>query len=333
MAAQAAVDAIFRAAREGDAVDVARRLALEPDLLESMTTLNGGSVSLVYQAAFNGHADVVRVLIGKGADFNSKTRYGMTPIDAAVWRGHEEVVDLLLGAGAELTQTGYTTLLRACGVRHWSMTRRLIKHMSREGLNARRPYDGCTALLLACYCGQAEVTRALLLAGAHDTIASDRGTTPRHEAQRPGFHPCKTVFQVRPWTLSKTQGRRGVLILDLIMVILSAFCVWQWWDGEPERAYALHLARRVHEDTASQQQPPTDPVPAYMRQRVERGEQLPLVQLQAGNERRTTRALAKRYRGHSEEELSEEEKGAMLKYAMQDLAQELYIELMAGFHK
>jgi hypothetical protein len=74
-------------------------------------------------------------------------------------------------------------------------------------------------------------------------------------------------------------------------------------------------------------------VPAYLRQRVERGEQLPRVQLQAGNERRTTRALAKRYRGHSEEELSEEEKGAMLKYAMQDLAHELYIELLAGFHK
>jgi hypothetical protein len=43
--------------------------------------------------------------------------------------------------------------------------------------------------------------------------------------------------------------------------------------------------------------------------------------------------LARRYRGNSEEELSAEEKGAMLKYAMQDLAQELYIELLAGFHK
>jgi hypothetical protein len=43
--------------------------------------------------------------------------------------------------------------------------------------------------------------------------------------------------------------------------------------------------------------------------------------------------LAKRYGGSSEEELSNEEKGAMLKYALQDLAQELYIELLAGFYK
>jgi hypothetical protein len=43
--------------------------------------------------------------------------------------------------------------------------------------------------------------------------------------------------------------------------------------------------------------------------------------------------LAKRYRGHSEEELSEEERDATLKYAMEDLAQELYIELLAGFYK
>jgi hypothetical protein len=43
--------------------------------------------------------------------------------------------------------------------------------------------------------------------------------------------------------------------------------------------------------------------------------------------------LAKIYRGSSEAELSEEERDATLKYAVQDLAQELYIELLAGLHK
>jgi hypothetical protein len=33
------------------------------------------------------------------------------------------------------------------------------------------------------------------------------------------------------------------------------------------------------------------------------------------------------------DELSKEEVNAMLKYTIQDLAPELYIELMAGFHK
>jgi ankyrin repeat protein len=153
--------------------------------------------SLVYVAAFTGHADVMRVLIGKGADVNSKPQGGWTPIDEAVWRGHEEVVDLLLGAGAELTQTGDTTLMMAGGDDRLGMIRRLLRHMRGEGLNVRAPYHGSTALMLACLAEQAEVTRALLLAGADDTIADARGRTPRQEAQRPGFHPCKAVFQVR----------------------------------------------------------------------------------------------------------------------------------------
>jgi cytohesin len=194
MAVQAAIDAIFRAACKGDAVDVARRLGLQPDLLESRTTSYAGS--LVYQAAVNGHADVIRVLIGKGADVNSKSQYSWTPIDAAVWGGHEEVVDLLLGARAELKQTGWTTLMRACAVGHLGVILRLLQYMRVEGLNVRRPHTGSTALILACIYRQVKVTRALLLAGADDTIADDRGRTPRQIAQRSRFHPCRAVFQV-----------------------------------------------------------------------------------------------------------------------------------------
>jgi ankyrin repeat protein len=195
MVLQAAIHAIFEAAMKADAGDVARRLDLQPDLLELKATPNGRS--LVYAAAVNGHADVMRVLIGKGADVNSKHQGGTSPIDMAVSFGREEVVDLLLGAGAELTQTGWTTLMRACCLRRLGVIRRFIQYMRGEGLNVRDAYRGRTALMLACLREQAEVTRALLLAGADDTIADNRGRTPRQEAHRPGFHPCKTVFQVR----------------------------------------------------------------------------------------------------------------------------------------
>jgi ankyrin repeat protein len=194
MAVQATVEAIFRAAMKGDAGDVARRLNLEPDLLESRTPSYSGS--LVFEAAFSGHADVMRVLIGKGADVNATGQCGTTPIDAAVLAGHREVVDLLLEAGAELTQMGYTTLMTAFDFRRWSTMRRLLQHMSREGLNVRGPNGGSTVLMLACIYRQVEVTRALLVAGADDTIADDRGITPRQVAQRSRFHPCRAVFQV-----------------------------------------------------------------------------------------------------------------------------------------
>jgi ankyrin repeat protein len=203
MAVQAAVKAIFRAAREGDACDVARRLDLQPDLLESKERLYG--CSLVHEAACNGHADVTRVLIGKGADVNSKPQYGSAdaaaPIDAAVWHGHEEVVGLLLEAGAELTQTIHTTLMRACEGDNLGVLRRLLQHMRGEGLNVRASCRGHTALMIACLFGQAEVTRVLLVAGADETIPSDEGITPRQVAQHSRFHPCRAVFQVGALTL------------------------------------------------------------------------------------------------------------------------------------
>jgi ankyrin repeat protein len=194
MAAQPNVQDLFRAAREGDAGDVARRLDLEPDLLDSKEPIHARS--LVYAAAVNGHADVMRVLIGKGADVNSKGQYSQIPIEAAASGGHEEVVDLLLGAGAELKQTGWTTLMMACKRDNLGVIRRLLQHMRGEGLNVRAPYHGWTALMLACLVEQAEMTRALLLAGADDTIADNSGFTPREIAQQSRVHPCRAVFQV-----------------------------------------------------------------------------------------------------------------------------------------
>jgi hypothetical protein len=46
-----------------------------------------------------------------------------------------------------------------------------------------------------------------------------------------------------------------------------------------------------------------------------------------------TRASAKRERGAPLGGASEEEKGAMLKYVLNDLGPELYIEFFEGFHK
>lgn len=90
-----------------------------------------------------------------------------------------------------------------------------------------------------------------------------------------------------------------------------------------ERAYALLRARRVHEDRTSRQQAPAGVVPAYLRQRVERGEQLPRVQLRSGVSERRCR----------EEDYGppDTEKRIIIDYAMHDLAPELFIELLAGF--
>jgi len=48
---------------------------------------------------------VVKLLLEKGAELESKDKYGRTPLSYAAWNGHEAVVKLLLEKGAELGST------------------------------------------------------------------------------------------------------------------------------------------------------------------------------------------------------------------------------------
>ena len=53
-------------------------------------------------AAEGGHKAVVKLLLEKGADMESKDDYGQTPLSWAAEGGHEAVVQLLLEKGADI---------------------------------------------------------------------------------------------------------------------------------------------------------------------------------------------------------------------------------------
>lgn len=108
----------------------------------------------------------------------------------------------------------------------------------------------------------------------------------------------------------------------------------QWYEGEVERAYHLHRARRVCEAHRDHQLFPTAAVPEYVRGRAAAGLQLPEVEVLAMPERPMTRA-AKRKRQQREEGgqqgpavVSEEERRSTLCWVVEDLNPELYLELM-----
>lgn len=52
-------------------------------------------------AAFLGHADMVRLLVFNGMDYDIVDRYSMTPIMHAAANGHHDTVKVLLDIGAE----------------------------------------------------------------------------------------------------------------------------------------------------------------------------------------------------------------------------------------
>ena len=50
---------------------------------------------------FMGYKEVVKLLIDKGADINSKNDDGFTPLDMASQEGHNYIVELLKKNGAK----------------------------------------------------------------------------------------------------------------------------------------------------------------------------------------------------------------------------------------
>ena len=47
-------------------------------------------------ASFNGHPDVVQLLLNYNADPNVKRKYGLTALRLATEKGHDEVVSILM---------------------------------------------------------------------------------------------------------------------------------------------------------------------------------------------------------------------------------------------
>jgi ankyrin repeat protein len=60
---------------------------------------NGATPAIV--AAFEGHEEVVKMLLEAGADVNAKDTEGNTALSLATARGHQEVVKLLKSKGAK----------------------------------------------------------------------------------------------------------------------------------------------------------------------------------------------------------------------------------------
>jgi ankyrin repeat protein len=164
--------------------------------------------SLLYGAAREGHTDVARVLLARGADVNRGDSIGRTPIHAAALNGYDEMAILLLRAGADIrlreNLNVWTALKAACHNGHLGVTQLLLRHMRGEGLD-ERDGNGYTALWWASNGRHAEICRALLLAGADHTIADNYGVTPRQIAQQgEDGNPCTTVFEVGGLTTSHT---------------------------------------------------------------------------------------------------------------------------------
>ena len=131
-------------------------------------------------AAMNGHEVVVKLLLDKGAELETKdTEYRRTPLSYAARSGHEAVVKLLLDKGAELetkdTEYGRTPLAWATENGYEAVVKLLLE----EGAELdTKSNNGRTPLSWAVRNRHEAVVKLLLEEGAELDTKDNYGRTP-----------------------------------------------------------------------------------------------------------------------------------------------------------
>jgi len=145
---------------------VTRMLEMRSIDVEAKMSYEEGGYTCLMEAAFNGHLDVCRLLIDKGAHIEAKNRYGRTPLHYAAANGHLEIVRLLYDLGADIEardDEGCRSLHYSAYNGRISIVKELIEDRNAE-INARIN-DGRIALGLAKQEGKEEISAYLTSRG------------------------------------------------------------------------------------------------------------------------------------------------------------------------
>jgi ankyrin repeat protein len=218
---------IFRAISLGDANEVMRLLNTDPSLLEGVD-MSGGTygyrMTPLIQAARAGQLEIVKLLIGKGADIHATTSRSETALHWAASRGHEEVVAYLLDNGAQTSHQdsiGHTPLMSAVKNGRTRVALRILDYMGGQGLEACCPYGGYTALHLAIFEGLTDLVAVLLTHGAYADTTSRGGTSALQTAVGQGHLEIVKLLvdSLGPQALHQVDPRRG----SLLHIALNAY--------------------------------------------------------------------------------------------------------------
>ena len=142
---------------------------------------NRWSQSPLFFAVYNGHKDMVQLLLDKGADINTVNIFGRTPLHHAAEYGKIDAAGLLISLGAK------PQLTKAAANRQ----EKIINGLLQAGVDPDiTDLHGQTALMHASILGHMNVVKILLQWGANPNKEDLQGQTPLHKAAIWG---CKNV--------------------------------------------------------------------------------------------------------------------------------------------
>ena len=184
-------------------------------------------------ASHKGHNEVVRLLLGAGAETNLAAADGYTALMAASYEGHNEVVRLLLDAGAE-TNLAATDGLQCLDTSFsQKATMRLFGYCWMPvPIRILAATDGYTALMAASCEGHNEVVRLLLDAGAETNLAATDGYNALILASRKGHNEVVRLLldAGADKNLAATDGYTALMAashnghIEVVRVLLAAGC-------------------------------------------------------------------------------------------------------------
>ncbi|MCP5050538.1 MAG: hypothetical protein GY940_25460 [bacterium] len=185
--------AIHKAAKDGDLDTIKKLLSRDPKLLNSGNQLNQTPLLI---SSFMGNMEVVKFLLGKGADVNKQDSFGGSPLHMAVLGNQKAAVELLLAKGANVnaaSRNGKIPLQMAFEREYTDIIELFLK----RGLEINRPMDkiGRTLLHRAAVLGKAKVVEFLLEKGADIDAKDKRERTPLDLATIRGFEGVMQVLK------------------------------------------------------------------------------------------------------------------------------------------
>lgn len=177
-------------------------------------------------AARGGQVEVARMLLARGADINTWTRWNETALHAAAEAGKADMVTFLLQMGADVNDQGgggRTPLHEAAREGHVEVARRLLAAGAR--VDQESMYEG-TALHVAARAGKTEMVRLLVEAGADLEVGDVCRETPLQNAVRGGhLAACRLLVEkgARLWPGSDDKDALRVAVVENEPEILKVF--------------------------------------------------------------------------------------------------------------
>jgi ankyrin repeat protein len=258
---------LLNAANIGDLTDAQAALAEGADINTKKLCFSYGQTPLM-AASHNGHTDVVKFLLEKGADVNAKNKYGDTALRNAVLlfnraevlksvnnsdkdatfiakrmamqdaseKVHAEIVKLLLDKGADVntkTDNGTTALIEAASRGMTEAVRLLLDRGADANVMAT---DGDTALRLAKVQGYAEIVQMLEKVGAK--AGEDKNTELIWASHAGNLAAIQALLDQGADVNTKTYDlhETPLMIASLnghakaVELLLDRGAVLDWWD-------------------------------------------------------------------------------------------------------